>query len=469
MSTHKHTIARNATATGVATVPDPLPFPNLTIYAKRTDLATLLNPDPKVVGSMANVILRITKLEGSVTPPPPTVPGAPTIGTATAGNAQATVSFSPPASTGGSPITSYTVTSTPGSLTSTGASSPRTVTGLTNGTAYTFKVHATNAVGAGPDSSASNSVTPTAAMGNTPPADLQAAINAAASGATINATGGTYSGSFTIAKALTLIGGTINFPTGHIGLTITHSDVVLDDVAINGSQYAHWAEDYAVYAEGTSGSPYSGLVVRNCHIASVGKAGIWVKHVSGAVIHNNLIEDCAYTGVTGFSMVGGEITDNTILRTGYTIPPAELPEGSDAYGINVNDQGAPCSSDVLVSGNTVEDVPTWHGLDTHGGLRIIFRDNIIRRSRRGLFITGSVASGEHATAIVVDGNQVLAPTGAVSGHTPITLASVYGATFTDNTITGWGVDSPPDNQHPWFDYQGQSTGLVDGGGNVVTR
>jgi hypothetical protein len=90
-----------------------------------------------------------------------TAPGAPTGVTATAGDGQATVTFSPPTSNGGSPITSYTVTSTPGGLTAPGAGSPVTVSGLTNGTAYTFTVHATNAVGAGPESAPSNPVTPT--------------------------------------------------------------------------------------------------------------------------------------------------------------------------------------------------------------------------------------------------------------------------------------------------------------------
>ncbi len=88
-----------------------------------------------------------------------TVPGAPRGVTATAGNAQATVSFSAPASNGGSPITSYTVTSSPGNITATEASSPITVPGLTNGTAYTFTVTATNAIGTGPASAPSNSVT----------------------------------------------------------------------------------------------------------------------------------------------------------------------------------------------------------------------------------------------------------------------------------------------------------------------
>jgi hypothetical protein len=87
-------------------------------------------------------------------------PGAPAIGTATAGNAQASVPFMPPAFTGGAAITGYTVTSNPGGITATGAASPIVVTGLTNGTAYTFTVTATNAVGTGPASAASNSVTP---------------------------------------------------------------------------------------------------------------------------------------------------------------------------------------------------------------------------------------------------------------------------------------------------------------------
>jgi hypothetical protein len=87
-------------------------------------------------------------------------PGAPTIGTATAGDASASVTFSAPAFDGNTPITGYRATSSPGSLTATGASSPLTVTGLTNGTPYTFTVAATNAIGYGPESAASNSATP---------------------------------------------------------------------------------------------------------------------------------------------------------------------------------------------------------------------------------------------------------------------------------------------------------------------
>lgn len=93
----------------------------------------------------------------------PVVPGVPTIGTATAGIAQATIAFTAPAFSGGSMITGYSVTANPGGATATGAGSPITLSGLTNGVSYTFTVSATNIVGTGASSSVSNAVVPNGA------------------------------------------------------------------------------------------------------------------------------------------------------------------------------------------------------------------------------------------------------------------------------------------------------------------
>jgi uncharacterized repeat protein (TIGR02543 family) len=101
-----------------------------------------------------------------------TVPQAPTIGTATAGNETVSVSFTAGA-TGGSAITGFTVTSSSGN-TGTGTSSPISVTDI-GGTARTYTVTATNANGTSVASSASNSATPTSAP--TTPTSLSSAVS----------------------------------------------------------------------------------------------------------------------------------------------------------------------------------------------------------------------------------------------------------------------------------------------------
>ncbi|WP_159810497.1 putative Ig domain-containing protein, partial [Cellulomonas citrea] len=87
------------------------------------------------------------------------VPSAPQTVTAQAGDAQATVSFTAPSSDGGSAVVDYVVTSS-GGQSATCASSPCVVTGLTNGTGYTFTVVARNVAGSSPASDASATVTP---------------------------------------------------------------------------------------------------------------------------------------------------------------------------------------------------------------------------------------------------------------------------------------------------------------------
>jgi len=89
-----------------------------------------------------------------------TAPAAPVIGTALAGNTQATVNFTAPANAGGLPITSYTANC--GGISASGSSSPIVVSGLVNGVSYLCTVTATNAAGTSVASTGA-SVTPVAA------------------------------------------------------------------------------------------------------------------------------------------------------------------------------------------------------------------------------------------------------------------------------------------------------------------
>ena len=119
-----------------------------------------------------------------------TVPGAPTIGAATAGNATASIAFTAPSSTGGAAISSYTASCVAASTTrtGTGTASPITVSSLTNATAYTCSVTATNSAGTGA-ASGSVSVTPvTTATGTSTTAGVACSINSSVFVASINLT-----------------------------------------------------------------------------------------------------------------------------------------------------------------------------------------------------------------------------------------------------------------------------------------
>ena len=146
-----------AAGSGTLTFP-----PGVTTRFVRVDLENCLLASPgyftldlssPVNGIIANAVTNIRITQN------PKVPGAPANVTAAAGDHDAVVSFAAP-SDGGDSIDLYTVTASPGGAQASSASSPVTVTGLTNGTTYTFKVTAANGAGTGPASFASKGVIP---------------------------------------------------------------------------------------------------------------------------------------------------------------------------------------------------------------------------------------------------------------------------------------------------------------------
>ena len=182
-----------------------------------------------------------TDILGTISSSAKGAPGIPTIGTATDvgtsrafNNGAATVTFTEGA---GAPATSFTVTSSPGDYTATGASSPITVEGLQSDTAYTFTVKGNNLSGSSLDSPASNSITATTVPATpSAPTVTTSALSDAVSW-TAPATGG---------KAIT-------------GYTWASSDgkgatVGSGTTSVNVTQEANTSQTYTVYATNDNGN-----------------------------------------------------------------------------------------------------------------------------------------------------------------------------------------------------------------------
>ena len=156
------------------------PFAHMEFLVEDQLVPAGATPNAGVATGSNTVWLMETVVLKTGTAAPPTVPAAPTGVTAVAGNGSATVNWASPGD-GGSPITSYTVTpfigtaaQTPTVVSGNPPATSALVTGLTNGTAYTFIVSAANAVGSGPASAPSPPVTPSAPTVPGPPTGVSA-------------------------------------------------------------------------------------------------------------------------------------------------------------------------------------------------------------------------------------------------------------------------------------------------------
>jgi trimeric autotransporter adhesin len=180
------------------------------------------------------------------------VPGAPTIGTATGGIGTGSVTFTPPADDGGKPILHFDALCTSSNLgvsgSASGSSSPIMVTGLTPGATYTCTVTATNAIGTGLPSAASN---PFIAATTPAPPVIGAAAASGFGGVSVTFTPGPNGGS-----AITSFTVTCTSATGQVSGSAsgTGSPTVVTGLQ-GGTPYTCFAtETNAVGASGPSGS-----------------------------------------------------------------------------------------------------------------------------------------------------------------------------------------------------------------------
>jgi hypothetical protein len=292
---------------------------------------------------------------------------------------------------------------------------------------------------------------------------LQRRIDAARAGSVLDLTGCTYTAGAILQKSLTIRGATIRVPAGERGLLVFASNVTLERLHVIGVQARTYVYgEVGVYIKGTGASPAAHVRLRNSVIERLGNEGVYLENVADAVVSGNRIRDIVYAGVMVVSGRGGHVDNNIIQRVGVMGSQAN---SGNAYGISLSRADGslaafPLTSDFTVIGNTVEDVPTWHALDTHGGQRITFSNNTVRRSPRAIFITAD-GSGRGSAGISVTNNRLGPPAPATTNLAAITTYSSVNVRITGNTASGW-----PRGKF-FIDYLNQSTGLVVSGNNLI--
>ncbi len=382
---------------------------------------------------------------------PATVPGAPTIGTATGGNAQASVPFSPPASNGGAAITKYTVTATDsttpsnGGESATGASSPIVVTGLTNGDSYTFTVTATNSAGTGAASAASNAVVPAPTVPGAPTIGTATSGNAQASVA-------------------------FSPPATNGGATITQYTVTATDstTPANGGQVVSGASSPIVVTALTNGDSYT-FTVTATNSVGTGAASAASNAVIPVTVPGAPVIGSASAGDSQASVAfsppatngGATITQYTVTATDSTTPAngGQVVSGAsspivvtaltngDSYTFTVtatNSQGtgAASSASNTVVPATVPDAPvdiTATGGNAQASISFSPPDN-----DGGSTITQYTVTASDSTT-PANGGQVVSGAGSPIVVTGLTNGDGYTFTVTATNADGTGETSAPSN------------------------
>ncbi len=289
---------------------------------------------------------------------------------------------------------------------------------------------------------------------------LQSRIDRAPAGSVLDLTGCSYGSGAKIAKKLTLRGATIHVSGETRAITVSADNVTLVGLRITGSGSSQFdGRETGVFAQGRAADvPLRNLTIRGCDISSFGGYGLQMRYVERPIVADTRIHDIAYAGIEVMSGHAGLLVRNRIQRIGVTA--ADLPGGGNAYGITLSRIASgnvlrdPLTSDFSVVGNTVEDVPTWHGIDTHAGLRVSMTGNVVRGAMRAVFVTRD-ADGNKSTDVAVSGNLLVAPPPR-DNLIAVTVVDTVDVRVTGNHIsTGWRAGV--------YDYGDSSTDLVVSG------
>lgn len=238
----------------------------------------------------------------------------------------------------------------------------------------------------------------------------------------------------------------------------TFLDVVGDDVEIlgveiegQGNGSTTTSDEVLVRFSGASAAAYlSGLLLKDCYIHDSGFYGVFSQFGRDVTITNCYFDDIAYTAVMVLSGVNWNVSNNQI---------SDITPGSagNAYGISFNRDGSstgtatfPRCTDCQANNNIVQNITDWEALDTHGGERITFANNVIINCLYGINVSPISAANLAPLDVTITGNVISSGTESSDPGRAIGSGGVDSSnksrniTVSGNVVRGYGPDSNSD-------------------------
>lgn len=254
---------------------------------------------------------------------------------------------------------------------------------------------------------------------------------------------------------------TVNFTEGSgAGLTITGSNVRLLGAAVYDGQLT--TESYlsghnAIDMRASAASPFENVEIDGLTIQNWGDNGVRADYTVDLVVENNVIQRVGRAGVLAISPIRARVNHNLI----EDIAPGNGGSAPylNAYGItftrNAVDSAVtdPIALDCEAIGNVVDGVPSWEGLDTHGGRNVRFISNTVRNCLVGI----SAVPADSLTPTYFSAREILIAHNYIDGTnadgdgkssgiyvSPATAAAgvTYGNRVIGNTLVNCGTDDP---------------------------
>jgi hypothetical protein len=303
---------------------------------------------------------------------------------------------------------------------------------------------------------------PTGAVDSTD--EIQAAINASfALGKALELTDGVYlvSSTLNVPRPFVLTGiGTIKYTettTSCLEIATTNQPVLVENITLIGpydTSPSYSVNSNGIRISGTSTAISNNAIFQNLTIQGFGDNGVRIGYCDNTVVQNCVIERIGRVGIQFRSCKNAYTLRNRI----YDITPGSggVAPYLNAYGIFYTqaDTDTRVCENGYVYGNHVENVNTWTGIDTHGGQRIIIKNNTVLNTYLGIVIMGA-GSGSTSTlaandCVVQDNYIYRNPTDSIYSRAGIAIIPASsGLTLTaarrnivkDNTIINHGSNT----------------------------